>query len=72
MRQLKAAKAEKSVVTAAVAELLDLKKRLADLEAKQQQQKPQQTPPVTDKPSAPVSVSPGDLEKLTKEVAEQV
>ncbi len=67
MRQLKAAKAEKSIVTAAVAELLDLKKRLATAEeaAKQIHQAP---PAATEKPTP----SSNDLENLTKQVAEQV
>lgn len=75
MRQLKAAKAEKAIVTAAVAELLELKKRLA---AAEEAATAKPIPPaaaaataasVTDKPGASPSA---DLETLTRQVAEQV
>lgn len=68
MRQLKAAKAEKTIVNAAVAELLDLKKRLAAAEEAATKQT-QSTSNSTDKPSA---VAPANLENLTRQVAEQV
>lgn len=66
---MKAAKAEKSIVTAAVAELLDLKKRLAAAEeaTKQIHQAP---PSAIEKPTT--TSSSNDLENLTKQVAEQV
>lgn len=56
VRQLKASKAEKSLVNAEVAKLLELKKRLADFET-------QQAAPVDDKPS---------VDALTKQVTDQV
>lgn len=56
MRQLKASKADKSVINAAVAELLELKKKLAELEAKKSVD----------------TATPSDLESLTKQVTEQV
>ena len=56
MRQLKANKAEKAVIAAAVAELLDLKKRLEVLQ----------------KETTLASPSSADLEALIKRVAEQV
>lgn len=66
MRGLKAAKAEKAVVDGAVAELLDLKKRLAEAE----KSKVPPVAPVTDK--AVVPSTSANLESLTKQVAEQV
>lgn len=71
MRQLKAAKAEKAIVNAEVALLLDLKKRLAAAEeaaTKQTQEPP--APTTTEKPSS-LGAS-ADLENLTRQVAEQV
>ena len=65
VRQLKAAKAEKAIVTAAVAELLDLKKRLA---ASEEEAKQTPAPATTDN----ASTSSADLENLTRQVAEQV
>ena len=56
VRQLKANKAEKAVIAAAVAELLDLKKRLEVLQ----------------KETTLASPSSADLEALIKRVAEQV
>lgn len=56
MRQLKASKADKSVINAAVAELLELKKKLAELESKKSVD----------------TATPSDLESLTKQVTEQV
>jgi hypothetical protein len=56
VRQLKASKADKSVINAAVAELLELKKKLAELESKKSGD----------------SATPSDLESLTKQVTEQV
>lgn len=69
VRQLKAAKAEKSIVTAAVAELLDLKKRLAAAEEATKQI--HQAPPSAIEKHTTTSSS-NDLENLTKQVAEQV
>ncbi len=57
MRQLKASKADKSVINAAVAELLELKKKLAELESKKK---------------SVDTATPSDLESLTKQVTEQV
>lgn len=67
MRQLKAAKAEKAIVTAAVAELLDLKKRLATAEEVATKQTNDTPAVTTEKPTLTNSV-----ENLTKQVTEQV
>jgi hypothetical protein len=66
---LKATKADKAVITAAVAELLDLKKRLEVL----QKEGPSAAAAI-DKTATLAATSPSssDLEALTKRVAEQV
>lgn len=66
VRQLKAAKAEKAIVTAAVAELLDLKKRLATAEEVATKQTNDTPAATTEKPTLTNSV-----ENLTKQVTEQ-
>ena len=71
MRQLKANKAEKAVISAAVAELLDLKKRLEVL----QKEGPSTATSAAvdiDKTTTLASPSSADLEALIKRVAEQV
>jgi len=72
VRQLKATKADKAVITAAVAELLDLKKRLEVL----QKEGPStaSSAAAIDKTTTLAATSPSsaDLEALTKRVAEQV
>ena len=66
---MKASKADKAVITSAVAELLDLKKRLEGL----QKAGPQVSVSVIDnKTLAATAPSSADLEALTKQVADQV
>lgn len=71
---MKATKAEKPVVNAAVAELLELKKRLAAAEEAAAAAAAKEIPPVAASvPSGqPSAASPEVIENLTKQVAEQV